>query len=185
VGSTDQATEVMSTISKILDISIDKLFLLRTGGLAEVSGTYVDPLLITSIATWCSPSFSCYISIWIEEWMTFSLQNNMKYWKTLSECTSSSSKSIEREHQRKLQTILGGRIEVVTDLGNIDLLTNTMIIEIKTYNHWKHAIGQILLYSNEYPEHVRWIYLFYVPDENIMTKIKKNCKRYRINVGVL
>ena len=71
---------------------------------------------------------------------------------------------------------MGGEIEVETPFGYIDLLTGTKIIEIKNALHWKHALGQILSYSNFFPSHEKWIYLFdmkeslYEPIEMLLKK---------------
>ena len=60
----------------------------------------------------------------------------------------------------KLHDQLGGKIEVETESGFIDLLTDTEIIEIKKGKNWKQAIGQILIYSSYYPKHTKRIHLF-------------------------
>ena len=69
-------------------------------------------------------------------------------------------KKKKKEIQLKLHHDLGGNIEVQTDSGFIDLLTDTEIIEIKNGKKWKQAIGQILIYSSYYPEHTKRIHLF-------------------------
>ena len=61
---------------------------------------------------------------------------------------------------KRLQTELGGQIEVVTAVGRIDLLTNTEVIEVKEVSDWKAALGQILAYSSFFPEHIKRIHLF-------------------------
>lgn len=54
---------------------------------------------------------------------------------------------------------LNGETEIVTEYGDIDILTDNKIIEVKLYNNWKHALGQILAYSETYPEHTKYIYV--------------------------
>ena len=61
---------------------------------------------------------------------------------------------------KRLQTELGGQIEVVTAVGRIDLLTETEIIEVKQVSDWKSALGQILTYAGFFPEHTKRIHLF-------------------------
>ena len=79
-----------------------------------------------------------------------------------------------------IQKELCGKIEVETDSGFIDLLTETEIIEIKNGKQWKSAVGQILVYSLEYPVHKKRIHLFDIEfDENINEK----CKIYDIYVS--
>ena len=68
--------------------------------------------------------------------------------------------SSEKIAQQTLHLELGGKIEVPTSLGYIDLLTETEIIEIKKCKLYKAAIGQVLCYSLEYPDHTKRVHLF-------------------------
>lgn len=69
-------------------------------------------------------------------------------------------KNLEFKVRDSLQTIVGGRREVRTPFGNIDLLTETTLYEVKKLSEWKGAIGQALMYSVEYPRHKLVVYLF-------------------------
>jgi hypothetical protein len=75
---------------------------------------------------------------------------------------------------------LGGCIEVETEVGYIDLLTDYEIIEIKDGKLWKHALGQILMYSVDYPNHKKRIHLFDI-EKNKM--IEDRCNIYNIKVS--
>ena len=66
----------------------------------------------------------------------------------------------EKIIQLRLQSELGGEIEVKTPAGPIDLLTDNKIIEIKKVRNWKAALGQILIYGKYYPNHQKHIHLF-------------------------
>ncbi|MBE9019991.1 hypothetical protein IQ272_28455, partial [Chroococcidiopsidales cyanobacterium LEGE 13417] len=68
--------------------------------------------------------------------------------------------SFGRKIRDRLHAQLGGLVEVVTPAGRIDLLTDTQIIEIKSIQDWKAALGQTLAYSGFYPEHQKRIHLF-------------------------
>lgn len=70
------------------------------------------------------------------------------------------SKQDERKIQLRLAKEMQGQIEVNTIVGNIDLLTDTEIIEIKRWSEWKTALGQILAYSRYYPDKTKRIHLF-------------------------
>jgi len=69
----------------------------------------------------------------------------------------------------KLNDKLNGQLEVVTQCGKIDIVTNTEIIEVKEYKLWKHALGQILVYGYYYPNKNKRIHLF-------------NCKNNNMNI---
>jgi DNA-binding MarR family transcriptional regulator len=69
-------------------------------------------------------------------------------------------KAIERKVTESLKAALGGKTEVKTPVGRIDLLTDTEIIEVKNIGEWKGALGQLLIYSLHYPNHKKRIHLF-------------------------
>jgi len=85
----------------------------------------------------------------------------------------SKNKYPEKEIQSILHTKLGGKIEVPTIYGKIDLLTKRSIIEIKTYKNFLGALGQIIGYSTCYPDRQKKIYLFDVPMVNKIDEIKE------------
>lgn len=72
----------------------------------------------------------------------------------------------ETFYQNLLHKELGGKKEVNTPAGRIDLLTDTELIEIKKYEKWKSAIGQLLSYSHFYPAHKKILALFGNSDKN-------------------
>jgi len=60
-------------------------------------------------------------------------------------------KILESTIQKKLETELGyGHAKCVA--GIVDILTPTTIIEIKNWNCWKHALGQLLAYYVHFPD---------------------------------
>lgn len=56
-------------------------------------------------------------------------------------------KGTETLYQSQLHHKYGGKREVKTPVGYIDLLTDNYIIEVKETNCWKSAVGQILCYD--------------------------------------
>ena len=85
------------------------------------------------------------------------------------------SRNIQRELSivDKMNIVLDGQREVITPCGRIDILTKEQIIEVKEYKGWKAALGQILVYSNFFPEHQKRIHLFNIPKDNIELNIIK------------
>lgn len=71
-----------------------------------------------------------------------------------------SKDNIEQQVRHRLQSQLGGLVEVTTPAGRIDLLTDTEIIEVKHVSECCSAMGQVLAYSGFYPEHHKHIHLF-------------------------
>ena len=162
-----------------LKISEQKLIYSIKGGDIKLQGTFAHQLLATHIAQWCSAKFAVKIALWIEEWK---LQQNNKE-KYHYELKNLKSDNCNEQIEKKIQSILyekhGGKIEVETEYGYIDLLTDTEIIEIKNGENWKHGMGQIIVYGEYYPKHQKRLHLF---DININNKINEICKKYDIIV---
>jgi hypothetical protein len=77
---------------------------------------------------------------------------------------------------------LGGEIEVPTPDGPIDLLTKHDIIEVKTIEHWKEAIGHIVTKRLNYPDLTPCIMLFGETKRNL-DHIEQRCQALKIEVG--
>ncbi len=148
--------------------------------LTEIRGTYVHLLLLTPIAYWISPKFGAKISIWIEEWKKFSLDNTFNYYEALANLKYSANSNKESSIKKKLKKKYGGKTEVYTESGFIDLLTDELLIEIKSYDDWKCALGQLIAYSIDYPDKQKCMYLFDVNDRKT-SHIKKICKKTILN----
>ncbi|AGC02398.1 transcriptional regulator [Acanthamoeba polyphaga moumouvirus] len=171
---------LIDEISQAINISKKKLITKKNNGLNNTRGTYVHPILLTHIAQWFSIDFSVKISLWIEKWKSYSKKNNTKYWESIKNINFDFNNCKEKQLKLKLQKKLGGTTEVPTSCGKIDLLTKNYIVEIKTYNNWKAALGQILAYSDQYPDKNKRIYLFDVPDDNDCVKIENIFKKYNV-----
>ncbi len=176
----DRTKEFIEELKKEVGSSVIEII---TTGANENRGTWVHPRVATHLAMWISPTFSVKITRWIEEWKSFSEKNNQEYLQELCKLEPSSSKQKEKEIQMELKIKYNGKIEVPTPVGNIDLIysdgENNYIVEIKINNNWKHAMGQILCYSNFYPEHKKIIYLF-DGEKNIL--VEQICNKYDIEV---
>jgi hypothetical protein len=157
---------------------IDKndLIQINQNGLNKNQSTWVHPTIGLHIAQWISTDFFLQTVDWINEWKMDN-ENNEKYKKAIETIIpDNDTKKIEKMLQLYYKSQMGGEIEVETPFGYIDLITDTKIIEIKNALHWKHALGQILSYSNFFPSHEKWIYLFDMKDslyEQIEILLKK------------
>ena len=150
-----------------------------TGSKNKYSQNWGHPYVATNIAQWISNEFSVKISIWIEEWKN-DKNNKEKYKTAITEIKCDNNDKKEKEIQLKLQTKLGGQIEVQTYDGFIDLLTENEVIEIKRAKNWKHAVGQILIYSIYYPTHNKRIHLFDVDENFDIEYIKQKVSNFNI-----
>ena len=166
---------IMDEISKEVGIPYEQLSITVTGGkLTIIRGTYVHPMLITPIANWISPKFAIKLGIWIEEWKNYSEENYFEYYEELANLEASGNSCKEFTIKNILKKKYKGETEVPTEMGYIDLLTDDLLIEIKCYDNWKCALGQLIAYSIEYPSKKKCMYLFDVGDKKT-NHIKKVC----------
>lgn len=66
---------------------------------------------------------------------------------------------LEKHVQERLAAEFGGGHHTV-DIGIIDILTPTMVCELKNWDSWLKALGQILAYSYYFPERQKRIHFF-------------------------
>ncbi len=92
-------------------------------------------------------------------WGIKEIAENLTSWLEASTARQCSN-NFEATIQLKLSSKLKGDIEVMTPVGNIDVLTSTQIIEIKDAKSWKCALGQVIAYGHYYPSHQKRIHLF-------------------------
>lgn len=104
---------------------------------------------------------------------------------------SNLAKQTERKRERKLEEhrvrdklskALNGRTEVETPAGDIDVLTDKEIIEIKEAISWKDAIGQVIAYQNYYPSRKKRIHLFKMSKRFRKEVVESVCKLLDIKV---
>lgn len=176
--ATVSAKKAITFAQNYTGIDKEKLVLITRGGNVKIQGTWVHPLIVTNLAQWISVEFSIKVSIWIEEWKK---NNNNKdiYYNEINNIVPDYNLQKEKEIQLVLLKELGGEIEVKTDSGYIDLITKNEIIEIKNGKNWKQAVGQLLIYSLDYPLHNKRIHLFDIKNDD---NINEKCKMYNITV---
>lgn len=71
-----------------------------------------------------------------------------------------SSRVKECSVRNALASSVGGEAEVEPPAGNIDVLSDTEVIEVKYYRQWKHGLGQVLAYHSFYPRLAKRLHLF-------------------------
>jgi len=175
---------ILNSLSNKLNISISKLMIIKTGGKkTTIRGTYVHPALLTSIALWMSCEFNGNVCCWIEEWKKSSNDNTNKYFNKLAKSKPDFNNDREKQIQKILKKSLNGKIEVEVPAGYIDILTKKSVVEIKHYDDWICAIGQLMVYSTYYPKKNRTLYLFDVGDKDISI-IEDMCNKYDIQLVI-
>lgn len=66
----------------------------------------------------------------------------------------------EKAVQERLASKLKGSMEVACPSGYIDILTDTELIEVKSWVKWKEGVGQAVTYGHYYPKHQKRIHFF-------------------------
>lgn len=85
---------------------------------------------------------------------------------------------------RGFKEVFNARIEVRTPAGVVDLVSDDyqMIAEIKRVANWKHALGQILVYSYYFPGKTPFIILFGEADDKYMDMVREHASRLLVAV---
>lgn len=104
-----------------------------------------------------------------------------KYWEYLR--VQRPVKLTEKQVQKRLAKNLGDvKREVPTLTGKIDILTDNELIEVKSVNSWKCAVGQVLIYGQFYPNYQKRIHLFGEASPNFLSMIRSHCTPFDIEV---
>jgi len=122
----------IETLSKTLLIPSKQLVQIKKGGKGQ--GTWIHPQVTTILGMWMSPEFTVKVGMWIEEWKLHRIKNSEDYHESLCRLVVSKQEQLEKAIQKEMCLELGGKMEVRTCSGHIDLLTDTQIIEIKEFS---------------------------------------------------
>jgi hypothetical protein len=98
------------------------------------------------------------------------------------ERVASQRKGNESNYSNDLAKQLSGQREVKTIAGNIDILTSSEIIEVKSVKQWKSALGQILVYGSYYPSHQKRVHLYGETQQSFLDMIECHCSQFDIIV---
>lgn len=82
----------------------------------------------------------------------------------------------------RLAKKLKGRTEVITPVGEIDILTSAELIEVKAIRDWKAALGQVLIYGDYYPSHQMRLHLFGQCHESYLDLVRYHCEKRGVTV---
>ncbi len=104
-----------------------------------------------------------------------------KYWEYLN--SRHRVRLTEKSVQKRLAKTLGlVQREVPTLAGNVDILTDRELIEVKSVRSWKCAVGQVLIYGQSYPNHQKRIHLFGEASRDFLSMIRSYCAPLDIDV---
>lgn len=168
-----------------IKLSIPKAVLidLKRGG--NRPGTWIHPQVATHFAAWISSEFAACVSGWIEHAKILDHGIQTEYDRELTMLTADGNEQKEHTIRDALSVRLGGTTEVVAEHGIIDVVTPTEVIEVKYVKKYLHAIGQILGYSETFPDKTRRIHLFGSVEEltpDLLMRVISLCDKHHISV---
>ncbi len=141
-----RTTNFLKVLSENVNIQVENLIKYEHGSNSD-RATWGHPYVAINIAQWISAEFSVKVCEWVLEWYKYNDKNKYELLQELNNINPTHNNSIEKNIRNRMSKELGGQIEVETEYGFIDIMTDDEIIEIKEISNWKNAIGQILSYS--------------------------------------
>ena len=168
-----------------IKLSIPKNALIESRRGGNNKGTWIHQQVATHFAAWISSEFAASVSVWIERAKALDPCIRAEYDMKLTTLKADGNAQTEHVIRDALSARLGGTIEVVVEHGIVDVVTPTEIIEVKHAKKYLHAIGQILGYSDTFPDKARRIHLFGSDEEMstaLLARVNTLCDKYRILV---
>lgn len=183
-----KSQEFLQILSSSINKNINELFVYECGSNSK-RATWAHHQVAINIAQWISPWFSVELYKWIDEWKEHNSCNKNKFITTLNDITNNkiyNNRTVESNIKHRLAKELNGDMEVNTKFGRIDIVTDNEIIEIKHFNQWKHAFGQILSYSKFYVNHNMRLHLFYFKNKTVdnLREIENYLSEYNIRITI-
>ena len=156
----DSTKYFLGKLSARLRIPVSDL-VISTQARGANSGTWVHPQVVTHFAAWVSADFAACVSGWIEQAKASLPAVKAEYDAQLERLEADDGiDQVELRVRDALALRLGGDVEVVCNHGRIDVVTPLEVIEVKHAPKYLHALGQVLGYSEAFPDRARRIHLF-------------------------
>lgn len=147
----------LQLLSTQLGIGIEFLTESTKGGKAK---TWVHPQVATHLASWISPAFHVHVTQWIERAKSLDAGIKVEYEEELAKLEPETRFLQERHIRDNLASKLDAAVEVPCRHGVVDIVSTDAIIEIKHASKYLHALGQVLGYSESFPDKTARVHLF-------------------------
>lgn len=148
----------LKTLSAELGVDIETLMSVSRGG--SKRGSWVHPRVATRIAQWISEEFAVKATGWIEDAKAKIPGINAEYERALEDLKGERNSQVELEVRQRLALEVDGAQAVANVYGEIDILSDQEVIEVKWAPKFLHALGQILGYGESYPTKGKRVHLF-------------------------
>lgn len=90
--------------------------------------------------------------------------------------------SLAGYYRKKLAFLLNGETEVVTLVGQIDIVTSLLLIEVKLTFDWQAGFSQLIACGGLYPQHKKLLYLIGEPASELEDFIATSCHKAGVQV---
>lgn len=141
-----------------LSVPLEDLMTINHGGVNQ--GSWVHPRVATRLAQWISEEFAVKVTGWIEDAKAKIPGIKADYDRALEELKGDGNSQIELEVRKRLALEVDGDQAVANVFGEIDILSEKEVIEVKWAPKFLHALGQILGYGESYPTRAKRVHLF-------------------------
>ena len=150
--------EFLDSVAGGLNIPVANLYHSKRGGGCE--GTWVHPCVATHLAQWLSVDFAVKVSMWIEAAIKSIPQVQEEYQQALTNLEPDHNFQVEREVRSRLATQVAGNECVKGEYGEINIVSDEEVIEVTWAPKFSHALGQVLVHSESFPDKRRRVHLF-------------------------
>ena len=123
-----------------------------------------------------SPSFKCVVSI------PSSVEKERQRLKQKRKRQIDKASPEKQVENRLAATLPNCQQQVLTAVGQLDILTAAEVIEVKDVKAWKAALGQVLVYGGQYPSHSLRLHLFGAVRSDMVRLIENECSRFGVQV---
>lgn len=165
-------------------LEIDDVYYIATSLPPDLSGTYVHHDIAVHIFAWGSKEFASHLSDIVNEWKKVE-GNEARYYSFIDDMKRDldCNDNAEAQVRDRLAKKLKGEIEVKCPAGRIDIVTAKEIIEVKKYNNWTNAIGQIAQYWIYNKDKRPRIHIFDIPKGASLGEMVEVCARFDIGLS--
>ena len=183
----DNTQTFLNKISVKLQIPLSDLIVYKRGspGIRGGGKSWVHPQVATHFAAWISSDFAACVSGWIEQAKAALPNVNAEYKAQLESLEADGVERVEARVRDALAQRLNGNVEVSCLHGRIDVVTELEVIEVKHAPKYLHALGQVLGYSESYPNKTLRIHLFGTANEvtpELLQKVNGLVSQFKIVV---
>jgi hypothetical protein len=123
-------------------------------------GTWVHFCIAIHLAQWISTHFAMKMTLWVKTAKEELPSVDKELYESLETLRVDRSLQIERSVRQRLASSLHGEQCVKGEYGEINIVSDEEVIEVTWAPKFSHALGQVLVHSESFPDKRRRVHLF-------------------------